>query len=143
MSWLQLHVLVFFYCVISISQSYHLRLSRKVSHKIFEVSWKNKFQLSWKVSWKSLKWVEFQNLKSLPGLLECFLEVADCLCWWLQWSTDSTVIVTLSNQWIKYCLYFLLTLNPQMYTAEWRQSCTAVWWWFSNQKQLEVFTTRC
>jgi len=34
----------------------------------FEVSWKNKFQLSWKVSWKSFKWVEFQNLKSLPGL---------------------------------------------------------------------------
>ena len=31
----------------------------------FEVSWKNKFRLSW----KSCKWVEFQNLKSLPGLL--------------------------------------------------------------------------
>jgi len=34
-----------------------------------EVSSKNKFQLSWKVSWKSFKWVEFQNLKSLRGLI--------------------------------------------------------------------------
>jgi len=39
-----------------------------VSHKILKWVEKNKFQLSWKVSWKSFKWVEFQNVKSLPGL---------------------------------------------------------------------------
>jgi len=34
----------------------------------FEVSWKTKFRLSWKVSWISFKWVEFQNVKSLARL---------------------------------------------------------------------------
>jgi len=46
-----------------------LVISRKVSHKNFEVSWKNKFRLSRKVRWKTFKWVEFQNLKSHPGLI--------------------------------------------------------------------------
>ena len=55
MSWLQLHVLVFFYC--ATTQSYHLGLSRKVSHKISKWVEKKfptkleselkKFQVSW------------------------------------------------------------------------------------------------
>ena len=45
------------------------RPKSKSESQNFEVSWKNKFRLSWKVSWKSFKWVEFQNLKSLPGLV--------------------------------------------------------------------------
>jgi len=45
------------------------RPKSKSESQNFEVSWENKFQLSWKVSWKSFKWVEFQNLKPLPGLV--------------------------------------------------------------------------
>ena len=38
-----------------------------MSHKILK--WvEKKFQLSWKVSWKSFRWVEFQDVKSLPRL---------------------------------------------------------------------------
>ena len=44
------------------------RPKSKSESQNFEVSWEKKFQLSWKVSWKSFKWVEFQYLKSLPGL---------------------------------------------------------------------------
>ena len=40
-----------------------------MSHKILKWVEKNKRRLSRKVSWKTFKWVEFQNLKSLPGLV--------------------------------------------------------------------------
>jgi len=41
-----------------------------VSRKILKWVEKNKFRLSRKLGWKTFKWVEFQNLKSLRGLTE-------------------------------------------------------------------------
>jgi len=70
---------LFFYCAITILP---FRPKSKSESQNFEVSWRKKFQLSWKVSWKSFKWVEFQNVKSLPGLV-----AIDCGKVWRQlWS---------------------------------------------------------
>ena len=98
------------------------RPKSKSESQDFEVSWKNKFQLSWKVSGKSFKWVEFQNLKSPPGLLVfCRHLVFSALHAWHVVSNNTTTFpyshdraVYTRHTWpsyMKFCSLHALTVD--------------------------------